>query len=161
MPKKFLKWAHDFRVKLHPRYADENYDTDIVINISLKKLLKFMETWGFELNHPNQYNYPDQVASGHLYLTNGKQFHIRVYKRSEGLMIKGHVEWHGITHPILHMMYANLDYEKGYRMLKNLLEKTGIELIIDEGEGKYDMAEKVTKTKKKKKWFSNLFKSVR
>jgi hypothetical protein len=101
------------------------------------------------------------VASGHLYLTNGKQFHLRVYKNSDGLMIKGHVEWHGITHPILHMMYANLDYEKGYRMLKNLLDKSGIELIIDKGEGKYDIAEKVTKTKKKKKWFSKLFKSVR
>jgi hypothetical protein len=160
VPKIFLKWAHDFRVKLHPRYADENYDTDIVINIELDRLRELMDKWGCDIDHPNQYKYPNQVSSGHIYLANGKQFHVRVYKHSKGFMIKGHVEWHGITHPILHMMYANLDYEKGYRMLRNLLEKAGVDILIDKGKGKYDVAEKVIKSKKKIR-FLNLFKPKR
>jgi hypothetical protein len=145
MPKFLLRWAHSFRVHLNPIYADENYETDLVIDITLKKLHKIMDSWNCEIDHPNQYWYPDQVASGHIYLNNGKQFHMRVYKHPKGLMLKGHVEWHGITHPILHIMYANLDYEKGYRMLKKLLEKSEVEIIIDIGKGKYDK-----KGKKKK-----------
>jgi len=138
MPKFLLRWAHQFRVGLNPIYSDENYDTDLVVNIPLKKLMNYMESWGCELNHPNQYEYPNQVASGHLYLNNGKQFHVRVSTHPKGLMMKGHVEWHGITHPILHIMYANLDYEKGYRMLKKLLEKSKIKIIVDKGKGKYN-----------------------
>lgn len=148
MPKFFLRWAHRFRVNLNPIYADENYDTDIVVNMSLSELIKIMEKWGCELNHPNQYWYPDQVASGHIYLNNGKQFHLRVYDHPKGLMIKGHVEWHGITHPILHTMYANLDYEKGYRMLKKLVEKSKLKILIDQGKGKYDI-ETLKKARKK------------
>jgi hypothetical protein len=150
MPKFLLRWAHRFRVNLNPIYSDENYDTDIVIKLPLPKLLKVMEAWGCELNHPNQFEYPGQVASGHLYLNNGKQFHMRVTKNSKGLLLKGHVEWHGITHPILHIMYANLDYEKGYQMLKRLLDKSGVEIIIDKGKGKYDK-ESLAKAKSKSK----------
>ena len=124
IPKFFLRWAHRFRVRLNPIYADENYKTDIIINMPLPKLIKIMESWGCEVNHPNQFWYPDQVASGHIYLKNGKQFHMRVYKHPKGLMLKGHVEWHGVTHPILHMLYANLDYQKGYEMLKGFIEKS-------------------------------------
>ncbi len=138
MPKCFLKWAHDFRVKLHKRYADENYKTDIVIDLPLPKLIKIMESWGAVINHPNQYWYSMQVASGHIYLPNGKQFHMRVYTHPKGLMVKGHIEWHGLTHPILHIMYANLDYEAGYRMLKKLCNKSNLKILIDKGEGKYN-----------------------
>jgi hypothetical protein len=118
------------------------------VDIPLKKLIKIMENWGCQLNHPNQYEYPDQVASGHLYLDNGKQFHVRVSTHSKGLMLKGHVEWHGITHPILHIMYANLDYEKGYRMLKKLVEKADMKITVDKGKGKYNH-EPGKKSKKK------------
>ena len=138
IPKFLLRWAHRFRVHLNPIYSDENYKTDIIINMPLPKLNKIMESWGCEINHPNQYWYPDQVASGHIYLKNGKQFHMRVYNHPKGLMLKGHVEWHGVTHPILHIMYANLDYEKGYRMLKKLLEKSEVRILIDKGKGVYN-----------------------
>ncbi len=138
MPKFMLRWAHKFRIKLNPIYSDENYDTDIVINLPLSGIIKLMAGWGCEINHPNQYEYPNQVASGHIYLNNGKQFHLRVTSHSKGLMLKGHVEWHGVTHPILHIMYANLDYEKGYRMLKKFLEKSKVKILIDKGKGKYD-----------------------
>ena len=137
-PKFFLKLAHKFRVSLNPIYSDENYDTDIVVDISLKELTKVLKTWGCELNHPNQYWYPDQVASGHIYLNNGKQFHLRVTKHRRGLMLKGHIEWHGLTHPILHILYANLDYESGYRMLKKLMKKSNLKILIDKGKGKYN-----------------------
>lgn len=146
VPKFFLRWAHKFRVHLNPIYSDENYETDIVVNMPLTKLLKVMSSWGCELNHPNQYQYPEQVASGHIYLNNGKQFHMRVYNHKKGLMLKGHEEWHGVTHPIMHIMYANLDYENGYRMLKNLLEKSKVKILIDKGKGKYN-----SKNKGKKK----------
>ena len=144
MPKFLLRWAHRFRVRLNPIYADENYDTDIVIDIPLPKLMKLMGSWGCELNHPNQFEYPNQVASGHIYLNNGKQFHLRVTKTPKGMMLKGHVEWHGVTHPILHIMYANLDYEIGYRMLKKMLARSKIDLkiLIDKGKGKYDKKKK-------------------
>jgi hypothetical protein len=138
LPKFFLRWAHAFRVRLNPIYADENYKTDIIIDLQLDNLIKIMEKWGCEINHPNQYSYPHQVASGHIYLNNGKQFHVRVCRHEKGLMLKAHIEWHGVTHPILHIMYANLDYEAGYRMLKRLIEKTGLKILIDKGDGVYN-----------------------
>jgi hypothetical protein len=150
LPKFMLRWAHKARVALNPIYADENYDTDIVVELPQRKILKIMESWGCELNHPNQYEYPGQIASGHIYLKNGKQLHIRVTEHPKGYMMKAHEEWHGITHPILHIMYANLDYEKGYRMLKRLLEKSKIEMIIDLGKGKYDKDSLIKSGKKKK-----------
>lgn len=142
VPKFLLRWAHKFRVHLNPIYADENYDTDIVVDIPLSRLLKIMKSWDCEIDHPNQYWYPNQVASGHIYLKNGKQFHVRVYDHSDGLMLKAHEEWHGLNHPILHILYANLDYEKGYRMLKKLFERVNIEIVIDNGKGKYDKKSK-------------------
>ena len=151
VPRFLLRWAHKFRVKLNPIYADENYDTDLVTDLPLTKLKKLMLSWGCELDHPNQFSYPDQVTSGHIYLKNGKQFHVRVSKHPDGLMMKGHVEWHGLTHPILHILYANLDYEKGYRMLKELVEKSSIKILIDKGLGKYNGDPKTKKPKNKKK----------
>ena len=138
VPKFLLRWAHKFRVNLNPIYSDENYDTDIVLNMPLDKLKKIMQSWGCEINHPNQFEYKDQLASGHIYLDNGKQLHIRVTKHKKGLMVKAHEEWHGVTHPILHIMYANLDYEKGYLMLKKLLKDSNVKILIDKGKGKYD-----------------------
>jgi hypothetical protein len=138
VPRFLLRWAHKFRVGLNPIYSDENYDTDIVVDLSILKLTKLMVTWGCEIDHPNQYKYPDQVASGHIYLNNGKQFHIRITKHPKGFMLKAHEEWHGLTHPILHILYANLDYEKGYRMLKKLLNKSKIKFLMDKGKGKYN-----------------------
>jgi hypothetical protein len=129
-----LRWAHKFRVALNPIYSDEHYDTGLVIDLPIKKIENLLSSWGCELNHPNQFEYPNQVLSGHLYLKNGKQLHIRVKKVDKGLELKGHVEWHGVTHPILHMLYANLDYEKGYQMVKNFLEKSNIKLVFDERE---------------------------
>jgi hypothetical protein len=161
VPRILIDSVHEFRVKLNPIYAEENYETDLVIDTPLKKLIEIMEEWGCEINHPNQYKYPNQVASGHLYLNNGKQFHLRVYKHSKGLMIKGHIEWHGVTHPIRHIMYANLDYAKGYRMLKSLTDKSGINILFDKGKGIYDIAEKVIKSKKKYRLLSRLLKAVR
>ena len=75
--------------------------------------------------------------------------------------VKGHVEWHGVTHPIRHIMYANLDYEKGYRMLKNFCEKSGINVLIDKGKGLYDVAEKAIKSKKRSRFWAKLMKSFR
>ncbi len=126
IPKFMLRWAHKFRVALNPIYSDEHYNTGIKLDMSLDKLENLMESWGCELNHPNQYEYRHQVASGHLYLKNGKQLHIRVTERLEGYELKAHLEWHGVTHPILHMLYANLDYQKGYEMLKRIIEKSNI-----------------------------------
>ena len=141
--RKFIDWDK-FKNVFYNNFYLEKYK--IVIKMPLKKLIKLMESWGSDMNHPNQYWYPDQVASAHIYLDNGKQFHVRVYKHEKGLMLQGHLEWHGITHPIRHTMYANLDYEKGYRMLKKLLEKTDVKIIIDKGKDKYD---KKSKSKKK------------
>jgi hypothetical protein len=154
VPKFLLRWAHMFRVGLNPIYADENYDTDIVIEMPKNKIREMMRDWGCELDHPNQFEYPGQEISGHIYLNNGKQLHIRVTKHPKGFMLKAHEEWHGITHPILHIMYANLDYEKGYRMLKKLLKDSKIEFLIDLGEGKYDKKtddSKKSKNKSKRK----------
>ena len=148
VPKFLLRWAHKFRVGLNPIYADENYDTDIVIDLPKPKIIKLMESWGCEIDHPNQFEYPDQIASGHIYLNNGKQLHIRVTNHPKGFMLKAHEEWHGLTHPFLHIMYANLDYEKGYRMLKKLLVKSKIKLLIDKGRDKYnDVSSKKSKKK--------------
>jgi hypothetical protein len=138
MPRFLLDLAHRFRVNLNSIYADENYETDVVIDLPLPEIIELMEDWGCEINHPNQFKYPDQVASGRMYLNNGKQFHVRVSKHPKGYMLKAHTEWHGVTHPFLHMMYANLDYEKGYRMLKKLLEKAKIKISVDKGKGKYN-----------------------
>lgn len=129
IPKFMLRWAHKFRVGLNPIYSDEHYDTGMIIDISLAKLKNLMESWGCELNHPNQFEYPHQVASGHIYLKNGKQLHIRVVEKPEGYELKGHVEWHGVTHPILHMLYAHLDYQKGFEMLKKFIEKSNISKV--------------------------------
>jgi hypothetical protein len=134
VPKFMLRWAHKFRVALNPIYSDEHYKTGLVVDLPLKKVEKLLLSWGCEVNHPNQYEYKNQVASGHIYLKNGKQLHIRVKKVKKGLELKGHVEWHGVTHPILHMLYANLDYEKGYKMIKNFLKKSNIVPVLDEGE---------------------------
>ena len=101
-----------------------------------------MKKWGCEIDHPNQYKYPNQLASGHIYLNNGKQFHVRVTKHSKGLMLKAHEEWHGLTHPILHILYANLDYEKGYRMLKKFIKRSKFKIILDRGEGRYNNKKK-------------------
>ncbi len=124
IPKFLLRWAHKFRVGLNPIYSDEHYDTGIILDIALQELETIMGSWGCELNHPNQFQYPNQVASGHKYLQNGKQLHIRVIEKPDGYELKAHVEWHGVTHPILHMLYANLDYQKGYEMLKRFIEKS-------------------------------------
>ncbi len=161
VPKFLLDWAHEFRVKLNPMYADENYDSDIIVDISLEELKTLMRSWGCEIDHPNQFWYPNQVTSGHIYLENGKQFHMRVYKHKKGFLIKGHVEWHGVTHPIRHIMYANLDYEKGYRMLKLFCEKSNIKILIDKGKGLFDQIEKVIKSKKKFRFWSKLLRSIR
>ena len=138
VPKFLLRWAHKFRVGLNPIYSDENYDTDIVVDLPLQKIIKHMKKWGCEIDHPNQYKYPNQLASGHIYLNNGKQFHVRVTKHSKGLMLKAHEEWHGLTHPILHILYANLDYEKGYRMLKKFIKQSNLKIILDRGKGRYN-----------------------
>ena len=123
VPKFLLNLAHKFRVGLNSIYSDEHYGTGITLDLPLEDIELQISTWGCELNRPNQYKYPDQVSSGHLNLKNGKQFHVRVYKKTNGYELKAHVEWHGVTHPILHMLYANLDYIKGYKMLKNFIEK--------------------------------------
>ena len=161
VPKFLLDLAHEFRVKLNPIYADENYETDLIVDIPLKELQNIMRDWGCEIDHPNQFWYPDQVTSGHIYLENGKQFHMRVYKHKDGFLVKGHVEWHGVTHPIRHIMYANLDYEKGYRMLKNFCEKSGLNILIDKGKGVFDTAEKAIKSKKRPRFWAKFMKSFR
>jgi len=120
IPRLFIDWAHLFRVKLNPHYADENHATEIVIRAKIDRIKKLFETWGFEIDHPNQYIYPDQVGSAHRALKNGKQIHVRMHRHENGVMLRAHVEWHGVTHPVLHMMYANLDYKLGHRMLKDL-----------------------------------------
>lgn len=149
MPKFLLRWAHKFRVNLNPIYADENYDTDIVVNLPFNRVIKLMQSWDCEIGHPNQFEYSNQVSSGHIYLKNGKQLHIRVYSHPKGFMLKAHEEWHGVTHPILHIMYANLDYEKGYRMLKRLIEKSKVKVLIDKGKDKYDLKVKKKPDSKK------------
>lgn len=138
VPKCMLHWAHKFRIALNPIYSDENYETDIVLDMPLADLITILEGWGCEIGHPNQYWYFDQIASGHIFLKNGKQFHLRVYTHPNGLMLKGHIEWHGLTHPILHILYANLNYKKGYKMLKKLLGRSKIKTLIDKGKGKYN-----------------------
>ena len=134
VPKFILHWAHKFRVTLNPRYSDEHYKTGIVLDLSKKGVEDLLTSWGCELNHPNQYIYSNQILSGHIYLKNGKQLHIRVKKVKNGFELKGHVEWHGVTHPILHMLYANLDYEKGHQMVKNFVKKSKIAPVLDEVE---------------------------
>ena len=120
-PKIFVRWAHTFRVKLNPRYADENYDTDIYTELPLETIIQILASWGCRINDPNQYWYPNQVASGHIYFTNGRQLHIRVYEHEDGrYSLKAHVEWDGMVRPIMHIMYAGLDYHKGYRILRHL-----------------------------------------
>lgn len=121
VPRFFTNLAHKFRVKLNPRYADEIYDTDLYTRLPLETIISIMESWGCKINDENQYWYPNQVASGHLFFTNGRQLHIRVYDHGNGLYsLKAHVEWDGMIRPVMHIMYAGLDYYKGYRILKHL-----------------------------------------
>ncbi len=123
IPRFLINWAHRFRVKLNPRYADENYDTDIHTSFSLEKIIDILKSWGCKINDPIQFWYKDQVASGHISFLNGRQLHIRVYGLGDGrYSLKAHAEWDGLVRPIQHMMYAGLDYEKGYRILKRLWE---------------------------------------
>lgn len=121
VPKFLTDIVHEVRVLINPRYADEFYQTGILTEMPLKKVEEKMKSWGCEMNHHNQYKYPTQVSSGHIYFTNGRQLHIRVKFISGGKYeLKGHVEWHGVSHPIRHMMYADLDYDLGYKILKKL-----------------------------------------
>lgn len=121
LPRYFINLAHRVRISISPIFSDENYDTGIRTTCSLYEIECKMREWGCEINHPNQYRYPNQVSSGHLYLKNEKQLHIRVTKvNSMEYELKGHVEWHGLRHPLLHTLCINLDYDKGYRMLKEL-----------------------------------------
>ena len=121
VPRFFINLAHKFRVKLNPIYSDENYDTDIFTTIPLEEIIKIMQSWGCITDDPNQYMYSNQVGSGHMSFINGRQLHIRVYKHPDGrYSLKAHAEWDGLVRPIMHIMYAGLDYEKGYKILKRL-----------------------------------------
>lgn len=125
VPRWLINLAHRYRVWLHPRYADEHYPTGIPTKKSEKELRKLFTDWGCAIDHHNQYIYPNQVLSGHIYLGNGRQLHIRAFKLDNGsIELKAHVEWHGMTHPIRHILYSGLDYNKGYKLLKKLL-RTG------------------------------------
>ncbi|UCH87922.1 MAG: hypothetical protein JSV49_06535 [Thermoplasmata archaeon] len=122
IPKFLTDLVHEVRVLINPRYADEFYDTGILVKGPLEKIEKKFAEWGAELNHTNQFKYPNQVSSAHLYFENGKQLHIRVKYISGAARyeLKGHVEWHGVPHPIKHMMYADLDYDLGFKITKEL-----------------------------------------
>lgn len=121
VPKFLTDLVHEVRVLINHRYADEHYDTGIVVAGPLKKVEEKMASWGSELNHPNQFKYHNQVSSAHLYLANGRQLHIRVkYRSGAKYELKGHVEWHGVAHPVRHMMYADLDYDLGHEIVKAL-----------------------------------------
>jgi hypothetical protein len=121
VPRFLTDLVHEVRVIINPKFADEFYDTGIVVKGPLEKIEERMSSWGSELNHPNQFKYPNQVSSAHLYLTNGKQLHIRVkYLSGARYELKGHVEWHGVPHPVKHMMYLGLDYKLGYKITKAL-----------------------------------------
>jgi hypothetical protein len=124
MPRIFINLAHKFRVWLHPRYADESYDTGIITTKSVEELRKLFKKWGCEIDHINQYVYPTQVISGHKYLGNGRQLHIRGCRLDDKrIELKAHMEWHGMTHPIRHTLYVGLDYDKGYEMLRKLWQQ--------------------------------------
>ena len=126
MPQFFIDVVHEVRVIINPKYADEFYKKALNVKVSLKKIEEKMRVWGAELNHPNQFKYPNQVSSGHLYFNNGKQLHIRVkYLTGGKYELKGHVEWHGVPHPVKHMMYMDLDYDLGYDIMKELWEAPG------------------------------------
>lgn len=138
VPKFLIDVVHEVRVLINPKYADEYYDKSIMVKVPLRKIEEKMLMWGCELNHPNQYKYPNQVSSGHLYFGNGKQLHIRIKFIAGGKYeIKGHVEWHGVPHPFRHMMYADLDYDLGYNILKELWDSTIDEL--EKIKKKYEM----------------------
>ena len=120
MPRWWINIAHRYRVKLHPRYADENYDTGIILRCTLEEIRHRFILLTCDIDNPNQYIYPDQVMSAHLYLPKGRQLHVRVFKYPEGFIMKAHLEWSGVEHPIRHTFYSGLDYEEGYRILKKL-----------------------------------------
>lgn len=120
MPRWWIDLAHKFRVKLHPRYADEHYNTGIVVTCTLEEIRQRFIQFTCDIDNPNQYIYPEQVMSAHLYLPKGKQLHVRVYKCSEGFLMKGHLEWSGTKHPIRHTFYSGLDYDEGDKILKKL-----------------------------------------
>ena len=120
MPKWWMDWAHKFRVKLHPRYDDLKYDTGIVVTCPVEEIRQRLVLMTCDIDNPNQYIYPHQVMSGHLYLPKGRQLHIRVFRHPDGCELKAHLEWSGLSHPIRHTFYSGLDYEKGYLVLKKL-----------------------------------------
>lgn len=125
MPKFFIDVVHEVRVIINSKYADEFYHKAILIKLPLAKIKDKFEAWGAEMDHHNQYKYPNQVGSAHLYFNNGKQLHIRVKFITGGKYeLKAHVEWHGVPHPIRHMMYLDLDYDLGYRIMKELWDST-------------------------------------
>jgi hypothetical protein len=138
VPKFLIDVVHEVRVLLNPIYADEYYAKSIMTRTRLKTIEEKMKSWGCELNHPNQFKYPNQVSSGHLYFSNGKQLHIRVkYIAGGKYELKGHVEWHGVPHPIKHMMYMDLDYDLGYDIMKELWDAS--EEKLNEVKKKYDI----------------------
>jgi hypothetical protein len=138
VPKILIDVVHEIRVIINPKYADEFYEQAILVRNPLKKIEEKMVSWGCELNHNNQFKYPNQVSSGHLYFGNGKQLHIRVKFIAGGKYeLKGHVEWHGVPHPIRHMMYFDLDYELGYKVMKDLWDAHSDD--IEDIKKKYDI----------------------
>jgi hypothetical protein len=120
MPRWWINLAHKFRIKLHPRYDDDHYDTGIVVDCSLDEIRNRFLSWTCDLDNPHQYIYKNQVLSGHIYLPAGRQLHIRVFTHPKGYEMKAHLEWSGLEHPIRHTFYSGLDYEQGYIILKKL-----------------------------------------
>ena len=126
VPRIFIDFVHDFRVWLHPRYSDKDSEASIITDMTLEEIKTKLQKWGCEINNPNQYWYPTQVASGHIALENGKQFHVRVFQLENGTYeLKAHTEWEGLAHPIKHTLYMGLDYENGYQMLKKFWAGVG------------------------------------
>jgi len=121
IPRFLYDLVHYFRITLHPRYSDEAHDTGVLVRCTVEDVRERLSSWGCDVDLPQQYIYDHQVASGHITLHGGRQFHVRVYPGPDGHIFQAHVEWDGLAHPILHMMYAGLDYELGQKMLSEFI----------------------------------------
>lgn len=117
VPRWIVNGTHEFRRKLNPRYDDDGHPEKFFTRHPLFVIRSRLRGLGFELDTINQFSYPDQVLSGHLYFRNGRQLHVRVRRISKGYFkIQAHTEWNARYYLFRHIMYADLDYEEGYEM---------------------------------------------
>jgi hypothetical protein len=124
VPRWVVRLYHDFLKHLNPRFDDDGHRESFRTRHPLVDIRHRLKRLGLDMDSINQFVYPDQVLSGHLYFRNGRQLHVRVRRISKGLFkVQAHTEWNARYHLFRHILYADLDYEEGLQMVKKLWKR--------------------------------------